>query len=269
MYYVIITKIKEKIMNITEESTNDRIKCRHFIVINDDGTAHSLLPKKGDEHPSCPDRVVIERIEAPLADGSGDYEVDVAYGESKDLPSVTNIPPMPKVKDPKPEDKPTIIDDVVGMMINYYADNDTQLTTVQLGRDEWEAVLILANKMASPMIEVEKPTTLCGLRIEMSNKKRYMDVYADEDIESPLPRKEVISIQPGDVVVVSTPEQMTEREHKGLSDILAEIMPKSKSLILSGGMSLEVYREQGKIVDVTGLDGKKTFAKVGEQVKDV
>lgn len=83
-----------------------------------------------------------------------------------------------------------------------------------------------------------------------------------------LPRKEVISIQPGDVIAVHLVRSLSLQGISNLKAALKPAFPDNKIIVLDEGMTLEVYREQGKLVDVTGLDGKKTFKKVGEQVKD-
>jgi hypothetical protein len=75
----------------------------------------------------------------------------------------------------------------------------------------------------------------------------------------PLPRKEVISIQPGDVVVVLSPVGLCERAYDNISRSLSNSFPDNKAVILDEGMTMEVYREQGRYVDVTGLDGKREF----------
>ena len=62
---------------------------------------------------------------------------------------------------------------------------------------------------------------------------------------NPLPRKEVISIQPGDVIACHSPlDDASLAEHAHLN----EIFPNNAHIILCKGMSLEVYREQVKDV---------------------
>jgi len=64
--------------------------------------------------------------------------------------------------------------------------------------------------------------------------------------ESPLPRKEVISIQPGDVVAVMYPGSLSTKVSICLKEQIREIFPRTDVIILEDGMSLEVYREQVK-----------------------
>jgi hypothetical protein len=62
----------------------------------------------------------------------------------------------------------------------------------------------------------------------------------------PLPRKEVISIQPGDVIAVTSSEGTTEKNRNGAADLTHIAFPDNSILLLPNGMSLEVYREQDK-----------------------
>ena len=85
-----------------------------------------------------------------------------------------------------------------------------------------------------------------------------------------IPRKEVISIQPGDVVVVTVPDKCTLAECESLTRNVEYLFPGIKSMILDEGASLEVYREQGK-VDKCPCQCKtcdKTCVNYREQVKD-
>jgi hypothetical protein len=61
-------------------------------------------------------------------------------------------------------------------------------------------------------------------------------------------RKEVISIQPGDVIVLTCPEgyNMSEKNGKRLKETLLDAFPNNTSLVLVNGVTLEVYREQAK-----------------------
>ena len=73
----------------------------------------------------------------------------------------------------------------------------------------------------------------------------------------PIPRKEVISIQPGDVIVVSSKATLTEAAHAELGDKMKHLFPDNNNVLLMNGDTMEVYREQGRYVDVTGIDGKR------------
>ena len=61
-----------------------------------------------------------------------------------------------------------------------------------------------------------------------------------------LPRKEVISIQPGDVVVLTNPYGVSMEQQDLAEADLKRMFPDNESLFLSNGVTLEVYREQGK-----------------------
>jgi len=89
------------------------------------------------------------------------------------------------------------------------------------------------------------------------------------DNTEPIPRKEVISIQPGDVAVVTTPYKLSAQSSNKLKFDVAEMMSDGVDVIvLSGGATMEVYREKGKYVDVAGIDGAKQFTTIREQVKE-
>jgi len=60
----------------------------------------------------------------------------------------------------------------------------------------------------------------------------------------PLPRKEVISIQPGDVVVLRSPQMLSEKAADHIDKNMTIAFPNSKIVVLEGDMSLGVYREQ-------------------------
>jgi hypothetical protein len=59
-----------------------------------------------------------------------------------------------------------------------------------------------------------------------------------------LPRKEVISIQPGDVIVLKHPDFLTKETVSRIIKTVEGVWPNNKCLVLDNGMSLEVYREQ-------------------------
>ena len=87
---------------------------------------------------------------------------------------------------------------------------------------------------------------------------------------NPLPRKEVISIQPGDTIVLDCHGPITAEFHKLAKADIKKAFPGHKSVILHDGLTLEVYREQGKdepevdqfALTQDGLDD------MGEQVED-
>ena len=63
-------------------------------------------------------------------------------------------------------------------------------------------------------------------------------------------RKEIISIQPGDVIVCKLDDSIAPLSIEGIHNLkghLKHAFPNTKSFILEDGMSLEVYREQGKV----------------------
>lgn len=85
---------------------------------------------------------------------------------------------------------------------------------------------------------------------------------AIKEIESTnpsLPHKEVISIQPGDKIVLNLPEKLSPEAYRSIVQSLAETFPNNHCIIIEAGMTMEVYREQESTVKVTE----------GEQVKDV
>jgi hypothetical protein len=90
---------------------------------------------------------------------------------------------------------------------------------------------------------------------EFGFEEKMLEKYADlandvrslvYDIEDSFPHKEVISIQPGDVIAISVPGALSEKACEHIKMSMAIAFPGSKSVILEEGMSLEVYREQVK-----------------------
>ncbi len=126
----------------------------------------------------------------------GEEMREITFGQAMEgissLPKVTDTPPMPKVKDPKP---------------------DIPIGTIRIG-----------------------------------------------DIGDPLPRKEVISLQPGDVVVLINPNNISAEQRAFAEADLKKFFPDNESLFLSDGVTLEVYREQRKgPVGVVNISGKKEW----------
>lgn len=75
------------------------------------------------------------------------------------------------------------------------------------------------------------------------------DKIAQKELPS-LPRKEVISIQPGDVIVLNCNGPITTEFRIQAEMDLKAVFRNNQSVILHNGMTLEVYREQEK-VDLT------------------
>ena len=75
-----------------------------------------------------------------------------------------------------------------------------------------------------------------------------------------LPRKEVISIQPGDKIAIMHPGVLSEKGYATVKKGFTETFPGTECLILEEGMTMEVYREQ----DLKMVDGRETDI---EQVK--
>lgn len=64
-----------------------------------------------------------------------------------------------------------------------------------------------------------------------------------------IPRKEVISTQPGDVIVANSPTGLSDKERFELRLGLDQVFPDNKAVILENGITLEVYREQEISID--------------------
>jgi hypothetical protein len=81
---------------------------------------------------------------------------------------------------------------------------------------------------------------------EIEELYRYIDKGNNPPTIEPesLPRKEVISIQPGDVVVLTNPEIVSMEQQDLAETDLKRMFPDNESLFLSGGVTFEVYREQ-------------------------
>jgi len=85
--------------------------------------------------------------------------------------------------------------------------------------------------------------------MDTDNLQSTNETYIKEITDTPLntlPHKEVISIQPGDVIVLSVPEEITADRVKIIEGNAQNIFPQCKVVVLASGMSLEVYREQVK-----------------------
>jgi len=68
------------------------------------------------------------------------------------------------------------------------------------------------------------------------------DVTPPSQIEPPIPRKEVISIQPGDVVVVHCSVDLHPDQKERIKEDLRRAFPNNKSIFAGESISLEVYR---------------------------
>jgi hypothetical protein len=64
--------------------------------------------------------------------------------------------------------------------------------------------------------------------------------------EHPLPRKEVISIQPGDVIALVCEYNFSVEQAETLKAYMKGVFHGHKIVLLEAGMTLEVYREQVK-----------------------
>jgi hypothetical protein len=85
----------------------------------------------------------------------------------------------------------------------------------------------------------------------------------------PLPRKEVISIQQGDVVVFKCDQPLEGDTYTAVRAAHAKMFPNNQTLILDKGMSLEVYREQEAEENVyCAVCTKSPCRCIGEQAKD-
>ena len=119
----------------------------------------------------------------------------------------------------------------------------------------------LANAVRSLAFEVEDPkpekcscqvTTYRGtvgtkgLVCDNCGGEYDYEMYGQPTQPDPLPRKEVISIQPGDKIVLSIEYTLTQKAHERIKETLELEFPNTECLILDGGATLEVYREQVK-----------------------
>jgi hypothetical protein len=62
-----------------------------------------------------------------------------------------------------------------------------------------------------------------------------------------LPRKEVISVQSGDVIAIYAIHEMKRIEYECVSKHIKELYPDNEVMIFDKGMTMEVYREQEKV----------------------
>jgi len=90
---------------------------------------------------------------------------------------------------------------------------------------------------------------------------------------APLPRKEVISIQRQKAMddineAITTAKEVYQESVKKHSTVSCCDIVRSIKDLTSILMSLEVYREQGKAVDVTGIDGKYKGMEAGDRAED-
>jgi hypothetical protein len=72
------------------------------------------------------------------------------------------------------------------------------------------------------------------------------DIDYDKIAQKPtsLPRKEVISIQPGDVVVLTSKLEYSLQGRNTLNGMLMSLFPNNKTVLLINGDTMEVYRER-------------------------
>ncbi len=68
-----------------------------------------------------------------------------------------------------------------------------------------------------------------------------------QSTNEPYISKEVISIQPGDVIVMTLPSEMTSDLRHAITIRLDRMFPNTESIVLGGSETLEVYREQEKV----------------------
>ena len=135
-----------------------------------------------------------------------------------------DTPPMPKVKAPKPEG------------------------TISTHRSKAMDVIIEALGTAKETYQdaIKKGSTVtCGDIVrnirELTGILKSLEANNSED--TPV-RKEVISIQAGDLVTISTDERLTAAQADHAFKIVLKSCPKANVIFLDNGMTLEVYREQ-------------------------
>jgi len=99
------------------------------------------------------------------------------------------------------------------------------------------------------------------ITIELIDDRKHRVTVLYQPKAHPLPRKEVISIQPGDMVTVTTPYELSAIASNELKFNVAEMLPDGVNVIvLSGGATLKVYREQGYgPIRVSRSDGKREY----------
>jgi hypothetical protein len=112
------------------------------------------------------------------------------------------------------------------------------------------------------LVEAKARLKTCdGYPEQVEQCKKALDDAIDERTTSSLPRKEVISIQPGDVIVLKCDVSLDADAHTACQVSLQNWFPSNKCIVVDGGMSLEVYREQDlKMVDSKPLDVEQAKA---------
>lgn len=97
------------------------------------------------------------------------------------------------------------------------------------------------------LVEAKARLKTCdGYPEQVERCKQDLNAAINKRIADPLPRKEVISIQPGDVVVINLSDTITNEGYYQLLSDLTDRFPNNKHLVLDSGVTLEVYREQVK-----------------------
>jgi hypothetical protein len=124
---------------------------------------------------------------------------------------------------------------------------------VELAEGEMGADIILSGHL--PNLYDELPNDQMALVYEIDTVERAPRQYQARvkyrhmvTTEPPLPRKEVISIQPGDVVVLTCKCDCTEKQAEAIRLEFKTLFPNNETVLLAGGATLEVYREQAKDV---------------------
>jgi hypothetical protein len=123
--------------------------------------------------------------------------------DNNQLPKVTETPLMPKVKDPKPEEC------------------SCETPTFQPGRVHGMLICGVCNGTYPGNSESGDKCKVC----------------------QNMPRKEVISIQPGDVIVMTLVKECTTDLLNKVGDELRDKFPDNFCYVLAGGNKLDVYRK--------------------------
>ena len=71
-----------------------------------------------------------------------------------------------------------------------------------------------------------------------------IDIEVVAEIEPDITRKEVVNIQPGDVIAMSTERPLNEREYDYIVESMKTTFPETKCIILDNAMTMEIYRER-------------------------
>lgn len=69
---------------------------------------------------------------------------------------------------------------------------------------------------------------------------------SETELKKELQKVQTHDLRPGDLVVISVPFVISMEAAERIKDMTSRLLPDQKVLLLSEGMTLEIYRDMGK-----------------------